>query len=185
MRKHAKEALRFSFGVFCRPFAVKAAAVASHKNPISSFATSQARVTNRVEENTLSKLLKARNNGRGLPSRLWGKAFAKSPNYWAKHGVFHALFQTRIFCLPSLGYAQELYIHNVNTFSKQQQTRQVSVLSRALGTGGPWSIRNSKQDRRRSTTFVAFPINIANDENIIHVVHMNERAIVEDIFSVN
>ena len=38
MRKHAKEALRFSFGVFCRPFAVKAAAVASHKNPISSFA---------------------------------------------------------------------------------------------------------------------------------------------------
>ena len=58
-------------------------------------------------------------------------------------------------------------------------------MSRALETKGPWSIRNSKQDRRRSTTFVAFQINIANDDNIIHVVHMNARAIVEDKFSVH
>ena len=79
------------------------------------------RMTNRVEENTLSKLLKARNNGR---ARLVLEALGRGsdrplqnfPITGPNRGPSALIAKYTRFCLVLIGYAQELYLLKVLNF---------------------------------------------------------------------
>ena len=82
-------------------------------------------MTNRVEENTLSKLLKARNNGRARlvldSSRLWGggqTGLCKISQLLGQilRGPSALIAKYTTFCLVLIGYAQELYLLKVLNF---------------------------------------------------------------------